>query len=1048
MVDPTPGQTPPSLKVAAGLSDTNEYAAVWTGQSNSRPWGYPEDGFRFAQELRLEDTGEDIVDIVIPDVADRSVGMIEELAIGSTLSINKYSTSTQLRLGTPTVPLAGYADVIWSGTTRIRVKWLSLPKQDTSAVTFDIPNDEVDWADHGLTAGLSVEFSGGTPPPEITLGVVYYVVNPTKDSFQVAATSGGSFIALSGSPSGVSAFAGGEASAGYMVRENGKFASYEQVRVCTPYVPLKDIEPPPQGMSPAIWIPPRHAPYPAADGALNDVADGRRLTLPAPWTLPAAVTSFSDLAVFLPITRREGITGYGISEIADSTFPGIGTPQGHPIKSITGQVFDLFQELPLGADLTRGYLIVDWEDAGASKRSWARIASNTTVPLTTNTFTTDATSWLGDGKPATPVTLSVTVTNGTDRIGWAAHGFAEGTRVFFDATTAPGGVTLGRVYVVRNPDTNTFQISESMGHSIIDITTDGADVVGYEAWSYTAWVPHWKDNPFAWLPGPEFAYPNEDQQPRGGFVHNRPRGQLIYVHQNNVSVGGGTAYEPFDGVSDARFGAMLPFGWRVGSSIGKRINFVCLGVNSVPLSPGAIPNYFAHLGEVGWYSMEQYGIGLALEDSTSQLSHRIKRLIEFIAPNAMTAEGNTKSLRYLSMCHVQGETDSLVDAGREIYVATITDYKRWLRDLITAGGWNPYANGAEIPFAQPLLTRDPWETTGAGTSFQAFGTDANGEVNDAMRNAHTSEEFSEYTLTEDIPKLRYDNGTIDQAHFSGEGMAVQGARLAAVILDLIEYALAHSSTALGTTTNPRLLRIANQALLYLGESSYQITTLTESTAHARLVSTMMPEAILQLLSMRQWSWTLRQEPATQVANDNPQWLYAYVVPGRAVSPIRIYPATQDDEDSLSAIQTGATSVLAPITLEERGATSTPEPFEIGRRASGHRILYTNVPEIEGDVSALQVADGELHPERLARRPTLLYVDKVVDPDRFSPSFATALSWLLASMLAPAMIKGKEGDAVAVRALQRCAGFIRSEAVHETVTQQKTIEHIPNFIAKR
>lgn len=49
---------------------------------------------------------------------------------------------------------------------------------------------------HGLTAGQKVVFYDGTLPAPLTQGTIYYVVNPTTDAVQVAATSGGSPIVL------------------------------------------------------------------------------------------------------------------------------------------------------------------------------------------------------------------------------------------------------------------------------------------------------------------------------------------------------------------------------------------------------------------------------------------------------------------------------------------------------------------------------------------------------------------------------------------------------------------------------------------------------------------------------------------------------------------------------------------------------------------------------------------------------------------------------------------------------------------------------------
>ena len=1038
-------RAPPSCKTASGLSTSHEYAAIWTGQSNSLPWGYPQNAFEYAIELNQAPTGLDLSTIVIPDNADREVGEVEVLLCDGTVAANVWNTSTWLRLGTPTAPLAGYALVLESGLASLTVKWLSLPANDAIV-------------------------------------------------------------------------------AGYLVRETGRFASYDSTRVLTPYLPLfRDIHPPYSGSPnegpPRLWTAPRNSPYPAANGAVNAVADGKRLTLPAPYTLPAAVTDFSDLGLFLPITRREGSNGYGISEIADATFGAIGDPTGHPITTISGQVFTFLNAISATADLTNGYLIVDWEQGGAARRSWARIATNGTT-----SFTTDAASWLGDLIPDAPDTDTVTFTGGVnptitwgstlplvvgDRVAftnsggrlpdianstvtfdlgletviWASHGLRDGQPVLFETTgTLPTPLVAGTTYYVRNPAAGTFQLSatplgaiinlggapaptttayalglvstrvyyvkavagdnfevaDSMDHPVIVFDGIGTGThTATRVWQYTAWIPHWKDNPFMWLPGPEFAYPNEDYQPRNTFIHFRARGHLFYAYSGTLT--------PFDGEADSRFGAMLPFAHRVSAAIGKRMNVVACGIGSTPLIPAQGINTAAgvYQGIVGWWNYEQLGFAVSLEDTTRFLSGRIKRLVTFVAVQALLAEGSAKTLRYLSAAHIQGEADANRHLA-ETYIATITDYKNWLRELVDSVSLSAYEGEARLPFVQPLITHFPWEEDPGGITY----TDIDGFVNDSIKQAQTADEFAAYTLAEDLPKI---NG----GHFSGGGMVAMGARLAAAALDLIDYGLSFSSAVL-TTVNPRLLRLANLALSELGQGAARITSLTENTTESRAVADALPEAVRRLLAMRQWSWATRKEPATLVKNPgNPDWQYAYVVPGRALTPIAIEPPRVEGAGGVQLVPVVPPSILREQTFLE---TLKPESFEIGRSLSGHRLLFCNVAEIPGDtteqvplnLTPASYADipNDLLPERLPTRATLHYIDKVPDPDRYSEAFAAALVHLLASLLAPALIKGQQGELVSASQYQKVGGYLRAEASHETVTRQHRIEHRVDWLDAR
>lgn len=76
--------------------------------------------------------------------------------------------------------------------------------QRQSVVTITIASPGlVTWNSHGLAAGQAVTFStAGALPAGITAGVTYYVLNPTINTFQLAATSGGAAIATTGTQSG------------------------------------------------------------------------------------------------------------------------------------------------------------------------------------------------------------------------------------------------------------------------------------------------------------------------------------------------------------------------------------------------------------------------------------------------------------------------------------------------------------------------------------------------------------------------------------------------------------------------------------------------------------------------------------------------------------------------------------------------------------------------------------------------------------------------------------------------------------------------------
>lgn len=74
------------------------------------------------------------------------------------------------------------------------------------------------------------------------------------------------------------------------------------------------------------------------------------------------------------------------------------------------------------------------------------------------------------------VKIATDADSGADTISAASHGFVEGAPVQLvnDANTLIGGVTPNTTYYVRNPTTDTFQLSTSRTGSILNITSSGS----------------------------------------------------------------------------------------------------------------------------------------------------------------------------------------------------------------------------------------------------------------------------------------------------------------------------------------------------------------------------------------------------------------------------------------------------------------------------------------------------------------------------------------------------------------------------------------------
>ena len=735
---------------------------------------------------------------------------------------------------------------------------------------------------------------------------------------------------------------GAQTVSGYLIRIDYKWASRPEVRVLTPYQPV----PPPIQISsgPAVFAEDtlsRYVPYP---NLITDTfaGNGRGLTLPAPFVKPDAVTKFEDLGLLLDYTQKEGIAGFGISELSDST----ATPSAHAITAIAGNEWTFANPLATDEILNYGNIIVDWEDGpgGPMKRSWNTIATQNAA----NKFTVSAVGWLGDGDP-----------------------------------TAFGNVKR-----------------------------------------YTVWVPHFDDSPHSYLPGEGFTYPNNDMLPcyrgdfgnRGAVIKNRPRGAPQ------------SCYGDY-------FGDMLVAASRLSAATGKRINVVMLGINASSLAPSTSSNTFAFRGIVGWWNYKDHLTWAPV--LTTSAYQRIVKLITTILPNALLAEGNTKTPRFLGHVHCQGESDAIYLSMREHYGRTLKAFVTKVRNLITGLGYNPYANGAKLPFVQPKIAHVTYELVGTyqyyGIPF-VFNGDAKGVVNSAIVEHAVADGFAENVYVDDLPRVLTDLG-----HYSGVGEAARGARIAESLGRLVDYAMSFGSPAQANPST-RIIDICNIALSHIGQS--KIESLDEGSAQAIACKQLLPEARDTLLQARIWGFAKRRIQLVAIRRPDifnyKQWDYCYPIPPEALNAFAVLPPFFEvsDFDTLRVLQAGYTAEFIanqghadPVdeSLVGTGDDLPSVPYEVEQSPHGGRYIFTQ-----------------------QKNATLRYVRRVIDAEAYSPAFCTALSWFLAAMLAEALIKGNEGEAVAKRCMQNASGAAGMAASSDARqrTPAKPFDQIPKHISDR
>lgn len=79
---------------------------------------------------------------------------------------------------------------------------LFVPDPELKTFTADSSTDTITSTSHGFSNGDEIIFKTGNLPEPLAAGTIYYVVNATTNTFQVAATSGGSAIDLTTNGSG------------------------------------------------------------------------------------------------------------------------------------------------------------------------------------------------------------------------------------------------------------------------------------------------------------------------------------------------------------------------------------------------------------------------------------------------------------------------------------------------------------------------------------------------------------------------------------------------------------------------------------------------------------------------------------------------------------------------------------------------------------------------------------------------------------------------------------------------------------------------------
>jgi hypothetical protein len=155
------------------------------------------------------------------------------------------------------------------------------------------------------------------------------------------------------------------------------------------------------------------------------------------------------------------------------------------------------------------------------------------------------------------------------------------------------------------------------------------------------------------------------------------------------------------------------------------------------------------------------------------------------------------------------------------------------------------------------------------------------------------------------------------------------------------------------------------------------------------------QARVEMLEPGAWHFAIKRVALAEVTNVSETWEFAYGLPSDCLSAKRVLSATALDDDD-----------------------SADFDIEAG-------VLYTN----EEDA-------------------TLVYVRDITDSTKFTPSFTSALSYLLAGYLAGPIIKGIEGTKIAQAMRQIAGDQIGLAAAASANASSKSNTYQPSIVAAR
>ena len=207
------------------------------------------------------------------------------------------------------------------------------------------------------------------------------------------------------------------------------------------------------------------------------------------------------------------------------------------------------------------------------------------------------------------------------------------------------------------------------------------------------------------------------------------------------------------------------------------------------------------------------------------------------------------------------------------------------------------------------------------------------------------------------------------------------------------------------------VEICNLAMSFLGDAaSIASVNPPESATQSRMCASYYPIARSAMLEMFDWSFAQKRAFLPRLSDEKGSgWQGVYQLPADSLRVIRVRPYGTEHP----ILRDGRLYPFPDSDLPD-------ERFDVmGRK------LYTN-----------------------AENPIAFYITSEVNEGLFSPTFVTAFAYYLASEIAGARIKGKEGQALAQNLQKQFVLALSIAKSRDANQQSKRVSFIPKWLAVR